>query len=418
MRRRRLLFLCQTFPYPPDGGVWIRSFNVLRLLAREYDVSLLAFERAVLEASGFTYDLDADISRLSEIAGSVEVFRIPQRHSRVRFFADHLRSTVLQRPFTRYLYRSAGFRSRLEQLLRAEAIDVVHVDSLDLSEYLPLVHGLPTVCTHHNVESELLRRRARIESRPVHKAYFRLQAHLTRREEQHWCPRVDLNVAVSDQDAAKLRELAPQGRYEVVPNGVDVDHFRPGEGDGRGVVFVGGTNWFPNRDALEYFGAEILPLIRRVLPDLPVTWVGAASKEDRIQSQQRYGISLTGYVDDVRPHVQGAACYVVPLRVGGGSRLKILDAWAMGMPIVSTAVGAEGLAARQGDNILIADRPEEFADAVLRVLRDDALRRRLGKAARQTAELDYSWDAIGRRMLPLYEEVVNRAAAQRSRRTA
>jgi glycosyltransferase involved in cell wall biosynthesis len=224
------------------------------------------------------------------------------------------------------------------------------------------------------------------------------------REERTWCPRVALNVAVSDADRREFQRLAPAARITVVPNGVDVEKFVPRAAQGGGIVFVGGMTWFPNKDALRYFACEILPLLRAAGNQDEVTWVGRAlpGAHDTYSAQ---GITLTGYVDDIRPYVQNAACYVVPLRVGGGTRLKILDAWAMGKAVVSTSVGCEGLDARDGWNILIRDDPREFALAVQQVLSDTELRARLGAGARQTAERIYSWRVIGKAMHAEYEAV-------------
>lgn len=414
MNRPSLLFLCQTLPYPPDGGVWIRTYNLLRVLAREYSLRLLCFERAVSARDGYAYDLRANVAALAEL-GDVEVFPIPQRHSRARFVADHLRSLATGRVFTHYLYDSAAVRARVRAAVRGDGggggYDLVHVDSLDLSRYLPLLRGLPVACTHHNVESELLRRRSRAEGSAVVRRYAAHQARLMEAAEREWCPRVALNVVVSEADAAALRRLAPGARYVVVPNGVDVDAFRPGrEQAGGGLVFVGGANWFPNRDALDYFCRDILPGLRRTRPELRVTWVGAAREDDRRRYRAEHGVELTGYVDDVRSLVQAAECFIVPLRVGGGSRLKILDAWAMGKAVVSTAVGCEGLAAEDGRNILVADDAAAFAAAIEQVLGDAALRGRLGRAARATAERRYAWETVGAGLVTAYRELLEDGA--------
>jgi glycosyltransferase involved in cell wall biosynthesis len=215
-----------------------------------------------------------------------------------------------------------------------------------------------------------------------------------------------LNIVVSDEDRRKLRELAPRATIRVLPNGVDVERYSPGLEREEGLVFVGGTTWFPNRDALAFFHDDILPLIhqRGVRPQ--VLWIGSASPQDQTRFGRAEGLSLTGYVRDERPLMQGAACFIVPLRVGGGTRLKILNAWAMGKPVVSTSVGCEGLDARQGENILIADTSEEFAEAVIRVLHDPDLRRRLGSAGREVAKSRWSWKLIGRDMLEAYDGVL------------
>lgn len=407
-RRPRLLFLSQTLPFPPDGGVYIRTFNVYRLLAQSFDVTALCFHRP--RGTGRRSGIDESLAVLREF-GEVETFPIPQDGRPSRFAWDHVRSVATNTVYTRYLYNSAPYRERLEELLRTRSFDLVHVDTLDLATYLPLLQSLPVVCVHHNVESALLRRRALAETLRWRRAYLRHQAALMEAEERRWCGRVALNVAVSDPDRERLGLQAPAGRYITVPNGVDTDKFRPAEGKDEGIVFVGGTTWFPNKDALAFFSEEILPLLNDSRTAVPICWVGRATEQEQQSFQERHGIRMTGYVDDIRPYVHDAACYVVPLRVGGGTRLKILDAWAMGKAVVSTSVGCEGLAAEHGGNILIADDPRAFADAVRGVLQNPDLRARLGRAARTTVETKYSWDIIGESMTDEYLSVARSAAS-------
>jgi polysaccharide biosynthesis protein PslH len=400
-RRPRLLFLCQTLPYPPDGGVWIRTYHVLRLLARTFDVTALCFERA---GSAGECDRAASRAALARLA-EVEVFAIPQRHSRLRFAWDHARSIARGRVYTTYLYESSAFRRRLEERVRSQSFDLVHADSLDLAAYLPALGHLPVVCVHHDVESALLRRRAALERSRGRAAYLAHQARLMDTVERHWCERVALNVAVSESDAALIRSKAAAARVAVVPNGVDMDEFRPDGTAGAGVAFVGGTNPFPNLDALDFFCGEILPHLRAAGAAGPVRWIGRASAAQQQAYRAAHDVELTGYTKDVRPMMGAAACHIVPLRVGGGTRLKILNSWAMGKPVVTTSIGCEGLAAQDGVNLLIRDRPEDFAAAILRVLRDGDLRRRLGEAGRETAQRLYSWEVVGRHMTDLYRSV-------------
>jgi len=404
--RPKLLFLCHTLPFPPDGGVWIRTYHVLRLLARAFDIHALCFERSSAPGSGPAPSIAACRNALSRFA-DVDVFEIPQRHSRVRFAWDHTRSAVMRQAYTTYLYESHPFRRRLSEVLRSTPIDLVHVDSLDLVGYLPACRDFPVVCVHHNVESALLRARAAIERSAWRSAYLRYQAGLTEGIERGWCGRVAMNVAVSRQDRELLERLAPQSWFTVVPNGVDVEEFQPDDTEGAGVAFVGGLNWFPNLDALKFFGSEILPFIRAAGVDVPARWIGSGSVDDRRQYGERFGVDVTGYVDDVRPLMRQAACHIVPLRAGGGTRLKILNSWAMGKPVVSTSIGCEGLAAVDGQNILIRDDPKEFASAVIAVLHDGELRRRLGAGGRATAERHYSWNVIGRELIETYLTVAN-----------
>jgi glycosyltransferase involved in cell wall biosynthesis len=401
MRRPSLLFLSQTLPFPPDSGVSVRTFNVLRLLSRDFDITALCFYRRAERSSAGA--IAASLAGLAPFAHA-EAFPIPQEHSRLRRVLDHLMSLVTRKAYTLRAYSSSAYRARILSILADGQMDLVHVDSMDLAAYLPLLKGVPVVCTHHNVESHLLRRRAAALS-GFRRRYLMLQGSWLERVEREWCPRVALNVTVSEPDQVELATMARGSRVEVIPNGVDTMAFRPSvTPEEEGIVFVGGANWFPNTDALEYFEGDILPVIRESGRNPTVRWVGRSSVEQREQ-YARKGVDLTGYVEDPRPLVLAAACYVVPLRIGGGTRLKILDAWALGKAVVSTSVGCEGLDARDGENILIRDTPATFAAAVVELLENPALRLRLGAAARATAEQRYSWDVIGEKLSSLYRSV-------------
>ncbi|MBL0889219.1 MAG: glycosyltransferase [Gemmatimonadaceae bacterium] len=391
MSKPRLLFLCQCLPYPGDEGVKIRTFNILKRLAQDFEVRALCFFRRAAHHS--PEQVEAAVQALSQYA-TVSAHAIPQETSRLRLLIDHTRSVLQQRVFTVFAYESASFRRDLQQALDTFRPDIVHMDSLDLSGYLPAIpRGLPVVCVHHNVESALLARRAQ-SARGFKRWYFGLQARLTMKEERRYLPQVALNVAVSDPDQQLLRQLVATAAYLTIPNGVDTTEISPLPDADAGIVFVGGASWFPNRDALEYFAAEILPRIRSRLPDVPVTWVGQASAADRAHYATTHGITLTGYVDRIEPWVQQAGCFVVPLRVGGGTRLKILYAWSMQRAIVSTSIGCEGLDGHDGQDILIRDTPEAFADAVVDVLTRPDRRQQLAAAGRRLAQSRYDWDVI------------------------
>jgi glycosyltransferase involved in cell wall biosynthesis len=286
--------------------------------------------------------------------------------------------------------------------LRSNRYDLVHVDSLDLAPYLPACGRVPVVCVHHDVESALLRRRAAVERNRWRQSYLQLQASLMEDVERRWCERVALNVAMSMHDRRLLHRLAPGSRVAVVPNGVDPEEFRSDGQSGSGVAYVGGTTPFPNRDALEFFCDRILPSVRTLVGDVPVRWIGRASPEEQRHYRDRFGIELTGYVEDVRPLMRQAACHIVPLRTGGGTRLKILNSWAMGKPVVATSVGCEGLEAVDGTNMLIRDDPNDFATAVRAVLENPRLRQRLTDGARETVDRLYSWDVLGGELIDTY----------------
>ncbi|NOT07121.1 MAG: glycosyltransferase [Gemmatimonadales bacterium] len=399
-----LLFLSHRLPYPAHNGAALRTLNTLKQLRKGFRVTMLCFDRRDAPTGGLTPE--ARLEAIAELA-DVAVVPIPQERSGTRLLWDHLRSVAAGKPYTWYVHDSAAFGGHLRRVLDRGAFGLVHVDTLDLVRWLPELRGIPAACTHHNVESALLRQRAEHE-RGWRGAYMAWQAERLLEAEREWMPRLALNVACSDDDAAAFRRIAPGSRVEVVPNGVDVEYFRPAplEAPRGGLVCVGGTSWHPNRDGLEWCAGELLPKIRSRAPEASLTWIGKISEAERTRYASTPGLRLTGYVPDVRPYVQQAACFIAPLRVGGGTRLKILDAWAMGAPVVSTRIGAEGLAAVHEENALLADDAESFADSVAKVLADPTLQLRLGAAGRRTAETIYDWDVLGVKMRALYESAL------------
>ena len=334
--------------------------------------------------------------------GSFESFEIPQAGDRLRFVWDHLRSLVLRRPYTWYIHDVNRVKARLRVLMKGGSFDVVHMDSMDLIALLPELRDIPVVVTHHNVESSLLRRRAEAAPNKLVRWYLSHQARLLEIAERWWLPRVALNLAVSEGDAALFLGIAPTAKLAIVANGVDTEYFNPSNVPVDGCVFVGGTSWYPNLDALEWFVADVLPRLRVRGMHAQVTWVGRASPEEIERYNRIPGFRLTGYVPDIRPYVHSAACFIAPIRVGGGTRLKLLDAWAMGKAVVSTSSGAEGLNYVDGKNILIADSAESFADRVMVALTDAGRRRSLEAEARSVAVREYSWQVIGAKLRSLY----------------
>jgi glycosyltransferase involved in cell wall biosynthesis len=387
----------------------------MRLLSGAFDITALCFYRH--KPGLFHTDVGAALTALGEF-GTIEAFPIPQEQSLIRLLWDHARSVARQRVYTVFAYESAHFLQRLRVAMSQQRFDLVHADSLDLSGYFEELGLLPIVCTHHDAQSVLLCRRAAAERGLLRQRFVALQARLTEDEERLWCPRVALNLAVSAADEATLMSIAPTARFAVVPNGVDVDAFAPSDDVApAGLVTVAGLSSFANRDGLDFFCESILPNLRAAGPAVPVQWLGRATESQQQLYEERFGVKLTGYVEDVRPAMRAAACYIVPIRVGGGTRIKILDAWAMGKAVVSTSIGCEGLEAHDGANILIRDDPAAFAEAVRAVLADTALRTRLGSAARATVERLYSWEKIGRDLIPRYIELAGAGrAARRSRR--
>lgn len=400
-RRPKLLFLSHRLPYPPHNGAALRTLNILRALSRHFEIHALCFDR--LDDASRGMSVQTRLDALAEL-GSFEWFPIAQQQSRLRLLRDHILSLLSGRSYVHFVHDSRVFELRLLTLLTENDFSLVHIDSLDLARVLPKVAKLPTVLTHHNVESALLARRARAEKSFFRRWYITHQARLMRNEEMRALPVVDLNVAVSSEDAADLRKMTGNAKVVVVPNGVDIDYFAPASQEEavQGCIFVGGTNYFPNRDALDWFSSEVAPELRRLDARIDVTWVGRATEREMRQFDGSNGIRLTGYVDDIRPYFNQAACFIAPLRVGGGTRLKLVDAWAMGKAIISTSLGCEGLAAKDGVNMLIRDDAKSFAAAIVEVCANASLRRGLEREARMTAMTQYAWNVLEPAMISEY----------------
>jgi len=408
--RPRLLFLAQCLPYPPHSGVANRTFNVLRQLAVEYDIDLVAFSRMNHQPDRTAREAAWRALR-SAAADVAEPTPIPNEQSALRRIWDHLRSVVTGRAYTYYEYHSRSFADRLRATLRTRPPDLVHLDSLDLHGWLRALPEVPIACTHHDIDSELLRLRAqRLNGAPRH--YLLLQARRLERVEKEVCPQLALNVMMSDVDAQRLRARAPGAATLVVPNGTDTEYFQPNGAHTipERVVFVGPTLTHPNRDAVEYLLEEIWPRIHAADRSTSLRLIGRNPAADRRRYDAQPGVTALGYLPDLRPALAEARCCVVPIRVGGGTRLKILDAWAMGKAVVSTSIGCEGLDVVDGENILVRDAPDAFAEAVLEVLRDGTLRARLERNARRTAVERYSWSIVGQGIRSAYDGLLGRSA--------
>jgi glycosyltransferase involved in cell wall biosynthesis len=285
----------------------------------------------------------------------------------------------------------------VHQITRTTHFDVVHLDTVFLARYLEAVSGTPAVLNHHNVESHLLRTRATSQRTPWGRAFFSGEARKVFALERAVVPRVAGNIVVSPLDGERLRQAGSTSRITTVPNGVDVDFFRVSGRvavDEASLVFAGGMDWFPNRDAMEFFASEIWPTLSRDHPHRTMTVIGRNPPQALLGAARDRRLRVLGFVDDVRPHIEAASIYVCPIRVGGGTRLKILDALALSRPLVSTDLGVEGLGLVEGEHYLAANDPAQFVSHIRRLEADAELRARLGDAGRAFVVQRYSWRGI------------------------
>lgn len=407
----RILFVTQIVPYPPHGGVLQRGFNLLRELGREHEVHLLAFHHPDELPHG--EPVERSRRELGRFCRSIEYFPLWPKRSAAHKLAALAAGAVYPGPFSVLAHRSAALARRIEDICAgATPPDIVHLDTIALAPYLENCGARPTVLCHHNIESTLMARRAGHESSFAARRYVAAQSRKLLDYERTQPARFRLNITVSATDSATLREICPTANAVDIPNGVDTDYFTPREHDGTpALIYTGGMNMFANRDAVEWFLDAIWPLVKQAVPEARFFGVGARPCARLLEAAAADpSVEAPGFVDDVRPWVARSAVYIVPLRVGGGTRLKMVDAMAQGKAIVATTVGAEGVEGEDGTHFLLRDQPRAFADTIIELLRDPARRQALGAAARARAVERYSWPILANRLAGHYARVAEAAA--------
>jgi polysaccharide biosynthesis protein PslH len=408
----RILWLKSDLLLPLDKGGKLRTWHLMRQLARRHEITYLAFKEPG--------QLDADVDGMRQVASRIEtVTRSEPAKGTLRFYADAALHLVDPLPYAVGKYRSREMKRRLRALLEIEAFDLIVCDFLVPAVNLPERLPCPAVIFTHNVESEIWRRHAETQNGALPRWLYRTQYERMRRYEGATLARFDGVLAVSDTDRRTFEACYPGALRQpihVVPTGVDTDYFAPdrnrdADSHAPRLIFTGSMDWLPNEDAMQFFCREILPLIRAAEPDVTLSIVGRAPTPAVARLASEPGIRVTGRVDDVRPYMTEAAVYVVPLRIGGGTRLKIFEAMSMGKAVVSTRVGAEGLPVADGTHLLLADEPKIFASTVIDLLRDRERRARLETAARALVLEQYDWSAVAGSL----EDALAAIAARRPR---
>jgi glycosyltransferase involved in cell wall biosynthesis len=381
-RRPRLAFVSPVFLFPNDTGGRIRTTNILRGLRRgSFDVTLLMPATAAQRAQ-WAARLDTLCHRL--VAWEPTAPR--SRWTRARDLARQLPVSVVSD-------RSPAALAAVRDTLAREAFDVVVFDFVHSAVLRPAHLEAPTVCFTHNVEAEIFSRHAAHAGSALMRAVWSSQCEKMRRFEARSLCDFTSVVAVSERDAAHFREHYGVRRVDVIPTGVDLDYFAwqapPANGPDRAphVVFTGSMDWEANVDGVQFFIEAVWPAILDKLPEARFTVVGRSPPAALVQRARGVrGVSFTGYVDDVRPHVRDAHVFVIPLRIGGGTRIKAFEAMALGCPVVSTSVGIEGLDVAAGEHYLRADAAPELAAAIVGLLQSPSRREALSAAARHCVE--------------------------------
>jgi len=384
-----ILWLKTELLHPVDKGGRIRTYQMLRSLARTHQVTYLSLDDG-------TAAPDAEARSIEYAHRLVRVpFSAPATGT-TAFYADLARNFLSPLPYAIAKYRSAAFAAEVRRL--APTADVVVCDFLAPAVNVPEQLPVPTVLFQHNVEAEIWRRHAEVGGNPVVRGYFHRQWQRMLRFEAAACRRFDQVIAVSEADATLMAEAYGVEGVAAVPTGVDVEYFRPQQEQPRSpreLVFTGSMDWLPNEDGVTWFAEQVLPRVQAEVDDATFTVVGRNPSPKVLDLARRCpGVTVTGTVPDIRPYLARGVALVVPLRIGGGTRLKIFEAMAMGVPVISTTVGAEGLPLQPGTHLLEADTPEALTAACVGLLRDPAAAAALGDRGAQYVQSQFGWDRV------------------------
>lgn len=394
--RRQILFLSRWFPYPPDNGARIRVINLLQALSACYTIDLISF----VDSAPRSGDLDAVRSLCRHVNTARYATVDPGRF-------QTLQGLLSSKPRSVLATKSNEFASLVRQVMDQYQYDLIIASEIDMVPYVP-PGTMPALL--EEVELTTLFEQYRHADSALRRARFGLTWFKLRRYLARSLDRFAACTVVSEPELERLRDAVPsfKGQSAIIPNGVDVAHYEGFSATPKPatMIYSGAVTYRANYDAVDYFGREILPLIQEQRPDAHLVVTGDPGTVD-IQPLLRPGISFAGYLPDVRPVIAQSWVSIIPLRLGGGTRLKLLEALAIGTPVVATPKGAEGLKMEAGRDLLIAETPAEFAAAVVRVLGDAQLRASLVDAGKQTVRA-YDWSKIGNRLQTLVEDVIVR----------
>lgn len=377
------------------SGAPLRSYNILRRLARDHEVYLAAFAETEEQKEG--------VAHLLEFCRDVVTIRHKSLKKELMNFGKLLMSILEGEPAELRLAFSEDLAGEIQKLADRVDFDVVLIEHGSMGMYLK---ALPArlreraVWVLHDIDFDKFMRLAHIERRTDTKIRAWAHARMMRRWQPHFASLFDFCVTMSHADRRLLLSANSSLRVEVSPNGVDTTHYRPlpDGGDAPEMLFIGNMGYQPNADAAVYFCHEVLPLIRRGVGDAKL-WIVGITPGESVRRLDGNGVFVTGGVPDVVPYYERSRVCVVPLRAGSGTRLKILEAMALGRPVVSTSIGCEGLDVTNGEHILIADDAKQFSDHVVKLLNDRALRSRIVTKAREFVVATYDWDVIAENLV-------------------
>jgi glycosyltransferase involved in cell wall biosynthesis len=368
--------------------------------SKENEIHLIAFVQKRLMESQYP-SLSAALAdtekNLKKYCSSVQFIEIETEKSKLKYLSLVASSALPKKTYTLSWLHSRSYKDAIKRTTQEHNFDAAYFGTISLHPYKKLTKNIPSILDHHNIESHMLWRRGEKEKSFLKRLYFQWESKKLREIEQSATLEHQLNTTCSDLDKERLREIQPSANITTIPNGVDTKYFTPSPAASRsGLIFVGGLSWYPNLDAMKYFLREIWPVVSSARPHTTMTIVGRHSAREAAElSLHDPNVTLTGFVDDVREYINKAAVYVCPIRDGGGTKLKILDAMSMAIPIVCDPIAAEGISVNDNIDIQTANQPNTFAEKIIKLLDDSDERDRLGRNARNLMIQIYDYEKIG-----------------------
>jgi polysaccharide biosynthesis protein PslH len=405
----RILWVSHVIPYPPKSGVHLRSYNLLRGVAARHDVDLISFiQEPWLDVfySSRQAGLDECASELGKLCRSVRFLPIDNLKRWKGKLRTAFEGLICPTSYTIRWLQSPQAHAAFAETASRTSYSLVHFDTLGLAPFRVHFSRTPASLGHHNIESHMLSRRGANERNLAKRMYFLLEGERVRRYESRVAGNFELNTTCSELDSARLRAVAPLTRPISVPNGVDTEYFRPTPSDSRvpSIIFVGSLNWYPNVDAVLFLLREVWPKVKEKRADLRFDIVGSAPPPSVVTLAAGFkDVHVHGFVNDVRPLMDAATVYVCPIRDGGGTKLKVLDAFAMEKCVIAHPVACEGIDVSPGIDVQLAESAESFVDAIIRLMDDPQARQTMGRAARSLVVGRYSFAQIGRQLCDLFE---------------
>lgn len=395
-----ILFVTPDLPYPLHNGGKIRTYSLLHNLAKHHNVTLVSYDKHPHDTTRKPV--------FDEFCKDVIIVPLEKRQTIDEKRKVQLLSILSTKPYQYYSSYSPRMQAAIDDVISKNDFDLVHVETAHIG-YHSFPRSIPRVLDEQNVEYDLLQRTYENEKVSIRKLYTYLEWKKFQRDELRICSKFSLCTVPSERDKVVFQQDIPNTPFEVIPNGVDSQYFQSDDSampEENTLLFTGTIDYYPNTDGLKFFIEDVFPLIRAEIPDIHFIIAGRNPPPVIQQYESDPNITITGFVDDMRTYYDKSQVVVVPLRIGGGTRLKILEAMSMNKPVVSTAIGAEGIAVSDGEDIILADEPSEFAKQTIKLLCDANERKRLAANGNHLATTVYDWQAIANKLAQSYEDLV------------